>query len=252
MAPGQRKRVQSRRNLKKQPAGDDGMIDDDPEHRSESKARGKREAEGRSGLEQSTVTTLKIAGYDVLFPQAKPYPAQVLLMSKVLSTLKNSTAEKTGSSNAILESPTGTGKTLAMLSAVLAWQQREKANITACAQSRLCGQGAVSGCGEGGGQAYCENEQGQRDGQGAAQPHNSGAQLGFEGEALTGARLGQDAGGDYASAGGFLPGPAGPSAPMSGRASHDDAAEQFTNGDKQPGKKKTPPPPPRPRIFYTT
>lgn len=253
MAPGQRKRVQSRRNQKKN--ADDG-VDDDPEARLETSARSALEDKSAACPDKSAV--LKIAGYDVWFPHKKPYSAQLLLMFKTLETLKHSTADRTGSCNAILESPTGTGKTLAMLSAVLAWQQREKTNVSACAESqqRPSNRQGVAGSGEATGQVCCRSEPGQRDGQGAAR---TPAPLGQGGDstsgacvrsndvdALTGAGPGQaDGGNPYDSGGGFLPGPAGAATPTPGSASHDDAAGQH-------GKKKAAAPPPRPRIFYTT
>ena len=58
-----------------------------------------------------------ILGYDVKFPQGKnPFPPQRAVMAKVLKALKE---EK----NALLESPTGTGKTLSFLTSTLAWQK---------------------------------------------------------------------------------------------------------------------------------
>ena len=57
-----------------------------------------------------------VAGYTVSFPSSKkPFPAQLAVMSKVIRALHSS-------SNALIESPTGTGKTLALLSAALAFQ----------------------------------------------------------------------------------------------------------------------------------
>lgn len=56
----------------------------------------------------------QIGPLSVAFP-FKPYPCQVAYMTKVKDALINGT-------NAILESPTGTGKTMCLLSVVLAWQ----------------------------------------------------------------------------------------------------------------------------------
>jgi regulator of telomere elongation helicase 1 len=61
---------------------------------------------------------LQLRGVTVEFP-FDPYPSQVDYMDKVLEALS------TGN-NALLESPTGTGKTLCLLCATLAWQSHEK------------------------------------------------------------------------------------------------------------------------------
>ncbi|KAF3793183.1 hypothetical protein EJ110_NYTH10103, partial [Nymphaea thermarum] len=62
----------------------------------------------------------KIAGVPVEFPY-KPYGAQLAFMSQVITTLER--ASRQGHCNALLESPTGTGKTLSLLCAALAWQR---------------------------------------------------------------------------------------------------------------------------------
>lgn len=59
--------------------------------------------------------TLQIQGIPVDFPK-DPYDCQVQYISKVVEALNLRT-------NALLESPTGTGKTLCLLCATLAWQQ---------------------------------------------------------------------------------------------------------------------------------
>ena len=58
--------------------------------------------------------TLSINNIDVDFPKV-PYQCQIDYMSKVLTALEHG-------SNALLESPTGTGKTLTLLCSTLAWQ----------------------------------------------------------------------------------------------------------------------------------
>lgn len=61
-------------------------------------------------------------GIDVDFPFATPYPAQKAIMAKTMVALKSS-------ENALLESPTGTGKTLSLLASTLAyqsWLQKQK------------------------------------------------------------------------------------------------------------------------------
>lgn len=74
---------------------------------------------------------LIIAGIAVQFP-FEPYQLQRNYMAKVLECLQNST-------NGVLESPTGTGKTLCLLCATLAWICKQKAEvivyrIIACAE----------------------------------------------------------------------------------------------------------------------
>ncbi|XP_071964337.1 regulator of telomere elongation helicase 1-like isoform X2 [Antedon mediterranea] len=59
--------------------------------------------------------TLKIEGVAVEFPFV-PYDCQVVYMQRVIQCLQQK-------SNAILESPTGTGKTLCLLCSCLAWRQ---------------------------------------------------------------------------------------------------------------------------------
>ncbi|KAL3343670.1 hypothetical protein AABB24_027276 [Solanum stoloniferum] len=57
----------------------------------------------------------KIRGIDVDFPY-EAYDCQIVYMEKVIQSLQNR-------SNALLESPTGTGKTLCLLCATLAWRK---------------------------------------------------------------------------------------------------------------------------------
>lgn len=54
----------------------------------------------------------------VYFP-FKPYDCQTDYMKKIVNSLETS-------ENALLESPTGTGKTLALLCATLAWLKYER------------------------------------------------------------------------------------------------------------------------------
>ncbi|KAL0643653.1 hypothetical protein Bca4012_041943 [Brassica carinata] len=61
-----------------------------------------------------------IGGLQVRFPY-QPYGTQLAFMSRVISTLDR--AQRDGRCHALLESPTGTGKTLSLLCSVLAWQQ---------------------------------------------------------------------------------------------------------------------------------
>lgn len=57
---------------------------------------------------------IQIRGITVHFPK-EPYPCQIEYMDKAIEALKER-------SNALLESPTGTGKTLCLLCSALAWQ----------------------------------------------------------------------------------------------------------------------------------
>jgi regulator of telomere elongation helicase 1 len=66
----------------------------------------------------SPPTTCDIKGVRVHFPFS-PYNVQIAYMSKVMDALLQS-------ENALLESPTGTGKTFCLLCACLAWQQAQK------------------------------------------------------------------------------------------------------------------------------
>jgi len=62
--------------------------------------------------------TIMIDGVSIDFPK-EPYPCQVDYMKGVIRALNSG-------SNALLESPTGTGKTLCLLCATLAWQSKHK------------------------------------------------------------------------------------------------------------------------------
>ncbi|XP_009362870.2 Fanconi anemia group J protein homolog isoform X1 [Pyrus x bretschneideri] len=65
----------------------------------------------------------QIGGVQVEFPY-HPYGAQLAFMSRVISTLDR--AHRDGHCHALLESPTGTGKSLSLLCSTLAWQQAYK------------------------------------------------------------------------------------------------------------------------------
>ncbi|ODN04382.1 Fanconi anemia group J protein [Orchesella cincta] len=65
--------------------------------------------------------TTTISGVRVEFP-CKPYPSQMAMMSKVITGLKQR-------KNCLLESPTGSGKSLALLCSALAWQRHEAEHI---------------------------------------------------------------------------------------------------------------------------
>ena len=66
----------------------------------------------------SKIYIIKILGYEILFPY-NPYTNQKLYMKKELQSLINE-------SDALLESPTGTGKTLCLLCAVLSWNKKNE------------------------------------------------------------------------------------------------------------------------------
>lgn len=59
-----------------------------------------------------------IGGVKVHFP-VKAYPSQVAMMAKIINSLQKG-------QNGLLESPTGSGKSLALLCAALAWQRKER------------------------------------------------------------------------------------------------------------------------------
>ena len=59
--------------------------------------------------------TYRLHGVDVAFPY-DAYACQLALMDRTIAALSSAT-------HALLESPTGTGKTLSMLCATLAWRE---------------------------------------------------------------------------------------------------------------------------------
>lgn len=61
-----------------------------------------------------------IGGVPVEFPY-QPYGSQLAFMGRVISTLDR--AQRDGHCHALLESPTGTGKSLSLLCSALAWQK---------------------------------------------------------------------------------------------------------------------------------
>lgn len=68
-------------------------------------------------------TQVNIRGIPVVFP-FEPYPIQKDYMEKVIECLQNE-------QNGILESPTGTGKTLSLLCSSLAWLKTKQAEVQA-------------------------------------------------------------------------------------------------------------------------
>lgn len=61
---------------------------------------------------------IEISGVKVHFP-FKPYACQIEYMNRVMEALNEG-------KNALLESPTGTGKTLSLLCATLAWVRHQR------------------------------------------------------------------------------------------------------------------------------
>ena len=81
--------------------------------------------------------TYPINGIKVKFP-FKPYPSQIGMMDRVIRALEGN------KQHALLESPTGSGKTMALLCGVLSWmeEQRKKHNINHDGPSTLIPEGA--------------------------------------------------------------------------------------------------------------
>lgn len=69
-------------------------------------------------MEQNELT---IGGVKIKFPK-KPYPSQISIMGKLIRGLQKK-------ENCLLESPTGSGKTLSLLCSALAWQKLERDTI---------------------------------------------------------------------------------------------------------------------------
>ncbi|XP_071541699.1 Fanconi anemia group J protein homolog isoform X2 [Panulirus ornatus] len=71
-----------------------------------------------SSENQQQQNVYTIGGVKVQFP-AKPYPSQMAMMAQIMKGLQRR-------QNCLLESPTGSGKSLALLCSTLAWQDTEK------------------------------------------------------------------------------------------------------------------------------
>ncbi|OQR82959.1 hypothetical protein ACHHYP_15276 [Achlya hypogyna] len=74
------------------------------------------------------MVVVSIAGVPVNFPFT-PYESQLVYMEKVIVSLESK-------QNALLESPTGTGKTLCLLCATLGWLQHRKRSLQKAARER--------------------------------------------------------------------------------------------------------------------
>jgi hypothetical protein len=103
----------------------------------------------------------RVGGVDVHFPVGRrPFASQFALMSKAMAAL-------TGGQNALLESPTGTGKTLALLCATLGYQARARqAHAVEAALAKL--QPAAGGGGKKGGAPGASGSGGNAGGAAAA------------------------------------------------------------------------------------
>lgn len=77
----------------------------------------------------------KIHGYDVDFPH-QAYGVQLVFMNQVLKTLDTE-------ANALLEAPTGCGKTLSLLCSALAWHQKAKSLAIQRQQEAVLGKKAA-------------------------------------------------------------------------------------------------------------
>ena len=73
----------------------------------------------KSTPQQAGQRSFAIGGHKVFFPHEQPYDCQLEYMKKVIQSAE-------GSQNALLESPTGTGKTLSLLCATLSWLKKER------------------------------------------------------------------------------------------------------------------------------
>eukprot|EP01083_Nonionella_stella_P303108 1047872_1 len=74
-------------------------------------------------MDKKDGSTLMMGGVRIAFPYKSPYAAQKQVMAKVIHALKQR-------QNALLESPTGSGKSLAILCSVLAWHKQNYPKTT--------------------------------------------------------------------------------------------------------------------------
>ena len=74
-------------------------------------------------------TDFPFGGVRINFPYEKPYPAQKQMMAKIIAALKNK-------ENALLESPTGSGKSLALLCSVLGWVEKRTEEVSTSSEVR--------------------------------------------------------------------------------------------------------------------
>jgi regulator of telomere elongation helicase 1 len=109
-----------------------------PKESSDTKTAAERSRLRRKVNPASPPTTVELRGIRVHFP-FKPYECQETYMGKTMDALLRS-------ENALLESPTGTGKTLCLLCSTLAWQRvqskllQQDAELTTQSSSKLSSQ----------------------------------------------------------------------------------------------------------------
>ncbi|KAL4579106.1 hypothetical protein LXL04_015241 [Taraxacum kok-saghyz] len=77
----------------------------------------------KTNPKSSKKNVIHIGGIPIEFPY-QPYGSQLAYMGRVIATLDR--AQRDGHSHALLESPTGTGKSLSLLCSVLAWQKNQQ------------------------------------------------------------------------------------------------------------------------------
>ncbi|KVI07660.1 ATP-dependent helicase, C-terminal [Cynara cardunculus var. scolymus] len=101
-------------------------------------------------LKPSKKNVIHIGGIPIEFPY-QPYGSQLAYMGRVIATLDR--AQKDGHFHALLESPTGTGKSLSLLCSVLAWQKnhRSKPQYGNISHSKPDPEALVDPLGHGGG-----------------------------------------------------------------------------------------------------
>jgi hypothetical protein len=80
------------------------------------KSRQSKLREEKKGWEKKFMVQVAVGGHTVDFP-FQPYPTQLMMMDKLLHALQHR-------KHALLECPTGTGKSLSLICAALAWQQQ--------------------------------------------------------------------------------------------------------------------------------
>jgi Fanconi anemia group J protein len=90
-------------------------------------------------MEQPAVKPVRLSGVDVCFPH-EPYGVQKVFMAQVVRAVDHE-------ENALLEAPTGCGKTLSLLCGALAWQtaaKEKKAAAEKAAAERAAAQQAAA------------------------------------------------------------------------------------------------------------